>query len=218
MLTQPPKQIAIEMEEDLNGTSKSYSASHTINGHSIVLQMKYGNVCFLFTGDLNQESALELQARMHNGGLNLESEIFKVPHHGSADFSHTFIDKVKPVVSVISSGDENARKEYIHPRATIVGSLGRYSRVPRPLIFVTEMVAFFQYLGYSELKKSESSSFKSGYKYYGFKRSSFGIVHVMTDGKRVLVFTHSGKSDLKEAYAFKVDEVGEIETVKVTIK
>jgi hypothetical protein len=121
-------------------------------------------------------------------------------------------------VSVISSGDENARKEYIHPRATIVGSLGRYSRVPRPLIFVTEMVAFFQYLGSSELKKSESSSYKAGYKYYGFKRSSFGIVHVRTDGKRLLVFTHSGKRDMKEAYAFKVDGVGEIETVKVTIK
>jgi beta-lactamase superfamily II metal-dependent hydrolase len=218
MLTQPPKQIAIEMEDDLKGTSKSYSASHTINGHSIVLQMKYGNVRFLLTGDLNQESSLELQARMHNGGLNLESEIFKVPHHGSADFSHTFIDKVKPVVSIISSGDENARKEYIHPRATIVGSLGRYSRVPRPLIFVTEMVAFFQYLGSSELKKSESSLYKAGYKYYGFKRSSFGIVHVRTDGKRVFVFTHSGKHDMKEAYAFKVDGVGEIETVKVTMK
>lgn len=215
MLTQPPKQIAIEMAEELKGTSKTYSASHTINGHSIVLQMKYGNVRFLFTGDLNQQSSLELQRRVQDGGLNLESEIYKVPHHGSADFSHTFIERVRPVVSIISSGDENARKEYIHPRATIVGSLGRYSRVPRPIIFVTEMVAFYQYIGYSEVLESGSSSRKKGDKYYGFDRSSFGIVHVRTDGKKVLVFTHSGKRDLKEVYSFEVDEVGAIRSLNV---
>jgi hypothetical protein len=218
MLTTPPKQIALEMAEEIEGSSKKYSASHTINGHSIVLQMKYGNVRFLFTGDLNQQSSLELLRRMRDGELNLESEIFKVPHHGSADFSHTFIERVRPILSIISSGDENARKEYIHPRATIIGSLGRYSRVSRPLIFVTEMVAFFQFLGFSELLEPESSLHKRGHKYYGFNRSSFGIVHVRTDGKRVLVFTHSGKRDLKEAYAFEVDEAGSIRTLPVSKK
>ena len=41
--------------------------------------------------------------------------------------------------------------------------------------------------------------------YFGFERSSFGIVHVRTDGERLLIFTHSGKKGLKEAYRFRVD-------------
>lgn len=216
MLGQPPKQISLEATEEDPRSTKAYSASHTINGHSIVLQMQYGNVHFLFTGDLNQDSSLELQRRAKDDGLHLQSEIFKVPHHGSADYSHNFIKTVKPVVSIISSGDENARKEYIHPRATIVGSLGRHSRLDRPLVFVTEMVAFFEYVGKSKLletkmKKNKSSRHAGGQQeYYGFKRSSFGIVHVRTDGKRVLVFTHTGKRDLKEAYCFEVSDNGEI--------
>ena len=67
-----------------------------------------------------------------------------MPHHGSADFSGAFLQAVSPVVSVVSSGDENARKEFIHPRATLVGALGKYSRLEEPLVFVTELVAFFQ--------------------------------------------------------------------------
>ncbi len=55
-----------------------------------------------------------------------------MPHHGSADFSGAFIKMVSPVVSVVSSGDESARKEYIHPRATLMGALGKHSRVDEP--------------------------------------------------------------------------------------
>ena len=72
-----------------------------------------------------------------------------MPHHGSADFSGAFFQMVSPVVSVVSSGDESARKEYIHPRATLMGALGRYSRVAEPLVFVTELVAFFNVEGWS---------------------------------------------------------------------
>lgn len=43
----------------------------------------------------------------------------------------------------------------------------------------------------------------------GNKRTQFGIVHIRTDGKRVLVFTHSGKRDMKEAYSFTVGTDGE---------
>ncbi len=48
------------------------------------------------------------------------------------------------MVSVVSSGDENASKEYIHPSAALIGALGKHSRIAEPLIFVTELVAFFQ--------------------------------------------------------------------------
>jgi len=42
--------------------------------------------------------------------------------------------------------------------------------------------------------------------YFGFERTNFGIIQIRTDGTRVLVFTHSGKEGMKEAYRFTVDE------------
>ena len=97
-----------------------------------MLRLSYGGFSFLFSGDLNDEASRTL-AREHNrGNLNLRSEVLKVPHHGSADFSGAFIQAVSPIVSVVSSGDESARKEYIHPRATLMGALGKWSRVPEP--------------------------------------------------------------------------------------
>ena len=134
------------------------SAGHTINGHSVVFRLSYGGFSFLFAGDLNEESSRFL-AREHNrGALNLRSEVFKVPHHGSADFSGGFFQAVSPVVNIVSSGDENARKEYIHPRATLMGALGRWSRAPEPLVFVTELVAFFNVEGWSRLTDAKGEN------------------------------------------------------------
>jgi len=194
--------------------SGGLSASHTINGHSIVLRVTFGNVRFLFGADLNDESEQLLLARARADGRSLAAEILKVPHHGSADFSGEILDAIRPVVSVISSGDESGSKEYIHPRAGLVGALGKYSRatLERPLIFVSEMVAFFRKLGHASVQKytaagklSKAVDVRNTY-----EKSSFGIVHVRTDGNRVVVATHSGREDKKELYAFSVDENGEI--------
>ena len=112
-------------------------------------------------------------------------------------------------MSVVSSGDENEQKEYIHPRATLMGALGRHSRagVDEPLVLVTELVAFFKAEGFVAPDASRTGSgFTTRKKpFFAFTRSAFGIVKVRTDGERFLVFTYSGKDDLKEAYAFKVD-------------
>jgi hypothetical protein len=43
-----------------------------------------------------------------------------------------------------------------------------------------------------------------------YRKTAFGIVHVRTDGERVLVSTHSGKDDTKESYAFRVSKLGEV--------
>lgn len=192
------------------------SASHTINGHSIVLKLTYGNVRFLFGADLNEESEERLLTHATAEGISLAAEILKVPHHGSADFSPRMLEAVKPVVSVVSSGDENETKEYIHPRAGLVGALGKYSRatVEKPLIYVTEMVAFFQRLGTIEMRsiaKNTGKPAKNAQRITNaYRKTVFGIVHVRTDGERVLVATHSGKDDQKESYAFHVDKLGAI--------
>lgn len=199
--------------------SSSLSASHTVNGHSIVLQVSFGNVRFLFGADLNEEAEERLVERARRDGVSLASEVLKVPHHGSADFSPRILEAIRPVVSVVSSGDENATKEYIHPRAGLVGALGRYSRasVERPLVYVTEMVAFFERLG--DVTAKAGGPLLSGRKvrkelgpeiHNAYRKTTFGIVHVRTDGARVLVVTHSGKDDQKESYAFRVDPSGGI--------
>lgn len=175
------------------------SPSHTINGHSVILRLTYGKARFLFAGDLNAQGEEELVARHGAGDVDLTSEVLKVPHHGSADFSPAFLESVAPIVSVVSSGDESALKEYIHPRGTLMGALGRWSRpgVPEPVVFVTEMVAFFEVVGDAVAQDGEDGS-----EFFAFKRTSFGIVKVRTDGDRLLVWTNSGQVALKEAYAF----------------
>jgi hypothetical protein len=194
--------------------SNGLSASHTINGHSIVLRLAYGNVRFLFGADLNEESEDRLLTNATSEGLSLAAEILKVPHHGSADFSPRMLEAVKPVVSIVSSGDENATKEYIHPRAGLVGALGKYSRatVEKPLVYVTEMVAFMQRLGTIEMRqvKNGKPAKDAARIVNAYQKTVFGIVHVRTDGERVLVSTHSGRDDTKESYAFRVSQLGDV--------
>ena len=168
--------------------------------------MSYGAFSYLFAGDLNDEAARFLTLEHNKGTLNLRSEVLKVPHHGSADFSGAFIQAVAPVVNVVSSGDENARKEYIHPRATLMGALGKWSRVEEPLIFVTELVAFFNVEGWSR-SVDEVKAKKDG-DFFGFSRAAYGIVKTRTDGKRLFVYTDSGNVAMKEAYAYQLDAAG----------
>lgn len=185
---------------------KGHSVSHTINGHSIVFRLRYGGFSYLFAGDLNDETGRTL-ARLHQeGAINLCSEVFKVPHHGSADFSGAFLQMISPIVNVISSGDETAKKEYIHPRATMMGALGRYSRIEEPLIFVTELAAFFNMEGWSRLKDPAKSEERGDF--FAFSRTAYGIVKTRTDGRRLLVYTNSGKANMKEAYCFTLTESG----------
>ncbi|MGE0474226.1 MAG: ComEC/Rec2 family competence protein [Nitrospirales bacterium] len=196
---------------------KGMSASHTINGHSIILKLNYGDFSFMFSGDLNDETGRNL-VRAHKMGVeSLQAEVFKVPHHGSADFSAAYLRAVSPVISVVSSGDESARKEYIHPRGTLLGALGRSSRVEEPLIFVTELVAFFNMEGYlipeQHKMKNGVAVIKQGKailekkareRFFAFSRTGWGIVKVRTNGKRLLVYTNSGNARLKEVYAYSM--------------
>ena len=110
------------------------------------------------------------------------------------------------MVSVVSSGDESARKEYIHPRATLMSALGMWSRVPESLVFVTELVAFFEVEGPSRLTDQRKAGARGTF--FGFSRAAFGLVKTRTDGRRLLVFTDSGNVALKEAYAYALDDSG----------
>jgi beta-lactamase superfamily II metal-dependent hydrolase len=212
------------------GSKTSLSASHTVNGHSIVLKLTYGNVRFLFGADLNEESEERLLEVAHRDGVSLAAEVLKVPHHGSHEFNPRVLEAIRPVVSVVSAGDESVAKEYIHPRSVLMGALGKYSRqsVEKPLVFVTEMVAFFDQAGELYRKVGGSKKFekldevfvKTSKGQYQrardlYEKSQFGIVHVRTNGEKVLVITHSGKENAKEQYTFRVDRHGEVKFEEV---
>ena len=174
----------------------------------MVFRLSYGGFSYFFAGDLNDEASRHLVKEHNAGRLNLLSEVFKVPHHGSADFSGALLQAVSPLVSVVSSGDENARYEFIHPRATLIGALGKWSRVEEPLVFVTEMVAFFRTEGWSRLAYPKTAAQNKRGTFFGFSRSAFGIVKTRTDGKRLLVYTDSGNVQKKEGYAYMADASG----------
>jgi hypothetical protein len=219
----------IHLDQGTTPNGGKFSVSHTINGHSVALRLTYGNVRFNLTGDLNQESMRLMRERI--GLENLEAEIVKAPHHGSADFDFEALKAMRPVVSVISSGDESAQKEHIHPRATLVSALGKASRGETGIVLCTELAAFFTkrdhsherariakyYVGDEPITREDLRKFygarlrtgddeKALPAYFGFERTNFGIIHIRTDGERVLVFTHSGKAGMREAYRFEVDQ------------
>ncbi len=88
--------------------------------------------------------------------------------------------------------------------------------MPEPLVFCTELVAFFKRIGWSFKASSQRSGTEEGEedivarsRYYGFQRTAYGMVKIRTDGERLLVSTNSGKDDMKEAYAYQRDEHGE---------
>lgn len=227
----PRKSAVLHLEEGSPAGSGPVSASHTINGHSIAFRLTYGNVRFNFTGDLNQEAMALMRQRIPLEAL--EAEVVKAPHHGAADFDFAALKAMRPVVSLISAGDESADKEYIHPRATLMAALGKVSRGDTAIILCTELAAFFAKRDYSherpriakfyggdpsdaaftraDLRKFYAATRRSRKdetvlpSFYGFERTNFGIIHIRTDGRRVLVFTHSGKEGLREAYRFTVD-------------
>jgi beta-lactamase superfamily II metal-dependent hydrolase len=212
-LRKPSEEAWLMTGVDAPPKKGSYSASHTINGHSINLRLRYGNVHFLLTGDMNQES----MARTRNAiaGIDFRAEILKAPHHGSADFDQQFLQQASPVVSLISSGDESVKKEHIHPRATLMAGLGKASRGTPAIIFNTELAAFFAYRGWS-IDQETTAKQEAGYE--GFERLNFGIIHVRTDGERVLAFTHSGKRGMNEAYRFNVAPNGDVQFAKKVSK
>lgn len=85
-----------------------------LNNNSVVLKLDYGEVSFLFTGDIETEA----QAKLVDGQANqLNSTILKIPHHGSSKTIIRFLKAVSPQVAIVSVGAGNP---YGHPsRSTL---------------------------------------------------------------------------------------------------
>ncbi len=94
--------------ESLLGTEKNG------NDGSLVIQMEYKGKKILFTGDIEKEE----EEKMILNGVDLKSDILKVPHHGSkSSSSEIFLHAVSPEIAVFTVGLKNT---FGHPHQEVV--------------------------------------------------------------------------------------------------
>ena len=94
--------------------SYAYSVLQSSNNLSIVMKSTYGYSTFLFPGDID----FKAETFLAESGFQINSEILKVPHHGSAtSSSEIFLNRVGPEEAVISVGMNNP---YNHPSEKIL--------------------------------------------------------------------------------------------------
>lgn len=95
------------------------SLAKKANDASVVGRLIYGQTEFLLTGDI--ERGIENYLVSHCSIEELESDILKVPHHGSrTSTGREFLKAVNPQIAVISVGREN---HYGHPHPDILERL-----------------------------------------------------------------------------------------------
>lgn len=88
------------------------------NNSSLVLRATVGDVTILLPGD----AEIEAQQAMLAAHLDLQADVLKVPHHGSAYSDPDFLAAVHARVAVISVGRHN---DYGHPSPVLLGYLAR---------------------------------------------------------------------------------------------
>lgn len=193
---------------DAAGTSLPWfgDPAPTINGNSLVFRITYRFARAFFSGDLNLDGSLHLLS-FPNVAQQLNSHIFKAPHHGSHEYSQGLLNAVNPMVSVISSGSS---PDHGHPRAVFLGALGLAGRGTAPLVFATEIAATFVEDGETEAPDSGepvrfddldfSSSEQNSEARRRFKKMLSGIITVRTDGQDIYAFRRVQASYQWESY------------------
>lgn len=81
------------------------------NETAIVSELEYGQFKALFTGDIGTEQEKEIEPELE------KVDLLKVAHHGSKySTSGEFLEKIKPVLAIISVGASN---RYGHPHPEV---------------------------------------------------------------------------------------------------
>lgn len=90
------------------------------NDDSIVLELRWRNVSFVFAGDIGREIEDAIAGQIQPADLR----VLKVPHHGSlTSSSERFLARLRPTVAVMSAGRDNV---FGHPAPAV---LERYRTV-----------------------------------------------------------------------------------------
>ena len=90
------------------------NTSRSMNDMSVVTEIRYGEVSFLFMGDAEKQSEADILREFPS----LKTDVLKVGHHGSkSSTSEDFLRAVTPRIAVISCAAEN---RYGHPSAEVI--------------------------------------------------------------------------------------------------
>jgi len=93
------------------------SGHQNLNDYSISLRMVLGETSFIFTGDAEELSELEMIAAGHM----LSSDVLRVGHHGSrTSTAEAFLTAVDPTIAVISVGQDSG---FGHPHRVVMERL-----------------------------------------------------------------------------------------------
>jgi competence protein ComEC len=99
------------------------------NNDSIVIELRWHDVSFVFTGDIGREVEDQVRGALAPAPLR----VLKVPHHGSlTSSSEPFLQALNPQVAVVSVGRSN---NFGHPSPVV---LRRYEAI-RAHIFRTDL-------------------------------------------------------------------------------
>ncbi|MCC3867593.1 MBL fold metallo-hydrolase [Terrisporobacter mayombei] len=111
--------IKINNTTILNVLSPSYIQDNN-NQNSIVFNLEYKNMDFLFTGDCEETNEIEM-----TNSFELEDvDFLKVAHHGSSSSStDNFVKEASPSIAAISCGYKN---QYGHPHKSTLDTLEKY--------------------------------------------------------------------------------------------
>jgi len=169
--------VAFPDAHDIADKDPRPSSSHTRNGHSIVLNLKYGRHTILLGGDLNIPAQQHLM-KCYGNKNPFRVDVAKACHHGSSDFHVEFLKKTLPQANVFSSGDN---KSFDHPMADAVGAIAKHTRGSHPLLFSTE------------LARATSGN-----------KTHFGLINLRSNG-RILVMAqmkeqHKRKADIWDSF------------------
>ena len=89
------------------------------NDRSLVLKLRYGEIGFLLTGDIEKRT----ETKLLDAGDILKADVLKVAHHGSrTSTTQAFLAAVNPSIALISAGSPSP---FGHPHRDVVARLER---------------------------------------------------------------------------------------------
>jgi competence protein ComEC len=102
-----------DLTATLLGPPPTLPPGEKTNNHSLVLHLQYGNISFLFPGDIEAP----VERLLVEAGLP-PATVLKSPHHGSkSSSSEPFLQAVRPQLAVISVGADN---RFGHPSPEVL--------------------------------------------------------------------------------------------------